>query len=472
MLRVGIRFPMAGGARSLRLAARMCSLRVAPRFDQGAGTTSGSQPVILLEATLNYTGSGASTIRMRSYPSHLSGNIASGQSLVIEGCVGDGYPAIVGAVGSFSNEGSIALTSAKHGENDCGGNDGATLNVENGGTLTNAGTITAEAGIGGARQIGGNLTNDRRVSLGAGTTLHVTGSYTEDSAGTLEAMIGGASAFGALSVNGSATLAGTVLARQVDSFKGESGQKFAILTAASRSGAFGHISGATIGPDLYYAPVDTATGTNLVVLEGESPEKVPTNVTKPTISGGTQQGQTIVLDSRGTWAQEPGEYSYQWLRCEASGANCQAISGAIGQSYLLTAADAGHRISLQVIAYNGAGESAPAEPSAPSPVITALPLHAVAGEAISAVEGVPVTLDGSGSTPASEITKYRWQFGDGAEEEGAGDAVLHHVYASAGKYTATLTVFRGSEKASAPVAVTVTAQPKPAGGGHAAEGVY
>jgi hypothetical protein len=89
-------------------------------------------------------------------------------------------------------------------------------------------------------------------------------------------------------------------------------------------------------------------------------------VTKPTISGGTQQGQTIVLDSSGAWAQEPGEYSYQWLRCESSGANCQAIAGAIGHSYLLTGADAGHRITVQVIAYNNAGESAPAEPSPPA----------------------------------------------------------------------------------------------------------
>ncbi|HTD07901.1 MAG TPA: hypothetical protein VK680_03330, partial [Solirubrobacteraceae bacterium] len=144
-------------------------------FDQGAGTTSGSQPVVLFEATLNYTGSGASTIRMRSYPSHLSGNIASGQSLVLEGCVGGGYPAIVGAVGSFSNEGSIALTSAKHGENDCGGNDGATLNVENGGTLTNAGTITAEAGIGGARSLNGNVTNTGELAVDTGTALQGSG---------------------------------------------------------------------------------------------------------------------------------------------------------------------------------------------------------------------------------------------------------------------------------------------------------
>ncbi|HXA53357.1 MAG TPA: PKD domain-containing protein [Solirubrobacteraceae bacterium] len=440
-------------------------------FNQGAGTTSGSQPVIVEQATLNYTGSGASTIRARSYTNHLTGNISPGQSLVIEGCAGSGYPGYVEAASAFSNEGTITLTSAKHSGSDCGGNDASRLTLASG-TLTNNGAISTEPGTGGERKLESSLANNRLLSLGAGTTLKLTGSYAEAKAGTLETMLGGTSDFGALSATGSATLAGTVLARQVSPFKGESGQKFAILSAASRSGSFGHTSGATIGPDLYYSPVNTATGTNLVVLEGESPEKVPTNETKPAISGGTQQGQTVVLDSPGTWAQAPGEFSYQWLRCEESGANCTAIAGATGQSYLLTAADAHHRISLQVIAYNGAGESAPAEPSSPSPVISALALHAAAGESISAVEGASVTLDGSGSTPAAEITKYRWQFGDGAEAEGAGDAILHHVYATAGKYTAKLTVFRGGEESSASVAVTVTAKPKPAGGGHPAEGVY
>ena len=440
-------------------------------FNEGAGTTSGSQPVTVEAGTLNYTGSGASTIRLRSYYNHLSGNISAGQSLDIEGCVGAGYQAIVDAATGFSNAGSIAFTSAKHGGLDCASNDNVTLNLASG-TLTNTGTVDVEPGTGGERKLEGSLSNEGLVSLGAGTTLKLTGAYTEAAAATLETMIGGASNFGALSVSGAATLAGTVWARQVDSFKGELGQKFAILSAASRSGSFGHTSGATIGPDLYYSPVNTATGTNLDVLEGEPPEKVPTNVTKPTISGGTQQGQTVVLDSPGTWAQSPGEFSYQWLRCEESGSGCTAIAGAIGQSYLLTGADAHHRISLQVIAYNGGGESIPVQPSSPSPVISALALHANAGEAISAVEGASVTLDGTGSTPAAEITKYRWQFGDGAKEEGAGDAILHHTYATAGEYTAKLTVFRGGEESSASVTITVTAKPKPAGGGHPAEGVY
>jgi predicted secreted protein len=440
-------------------------------FNEGAGTTSGTQPVIVESATLNYTGSGASTVRARSYTNQLTGNISPGQSLVIEGCVGNGYPGYVEAAKGFSNEGTIALTSAKHGTSDCGGNDTSRLTLASG-TLTNNGTFSTEPGTGGERKLEGSLSNDGLLSLGAGTTLKLTGAYTEAKAATLETMLGGTSDFGALSVSGSATIAGTVWVRQVNSFKGENGQVFAILGAASRSGAFVHTSGATIGPKLYYSPVNTATGTNLDVLEGEPPEKVPTNVTKPTISGGTQQGQTIVLDGSGTWSHSPGEYSYQWLRCEESGSGCKAIAGATGHSYLLTGADAHHRISLQVIAYNGGGESAPAEPSSPSPVISALALHAAAGESVSAVEGASVTLDGSGSTPASEIAKYRWRFGDGAEEEGAGDAILHHTYATAGEYTAKLTVFRGGEESSASVTITVTAKPQPAEGKKPAEGVY
>jgi Bacterial Ig-like domain (group 3)/PKD domain len=424
-------------------------------FTQGAGTASGTLPVIIRDGALKYTGSGASTIAQYGEGSTLSGTISSGQTLSIQSTCSEHTKTTASA--SFTNNGTIVLTNSST----CGNNASLSLT---GGTLTNKGTISAEEPQGGIRAIEGNLVNERTVLLGAGANLKVTGTYTQQEDGTLLTQIGGTSDFGALSVSESAAIAGTLFVHQVNSFKGEKGQKFAILSAASRSGKFAHTSGATIAPDLYYFAVNTATGTNLEVLEGEPPEKLPTNVTKPTISGGTQQGQTIVLDSHGTWTQSPGEFSYQWLRCEESGSGCKAIAGAIGRNYLLTGADAHHRITLQVTAYDTAGESLPAEPSSASPVISALPLHAAAGESISAVEGVAVTLDGSGSTPSAEISKYRWQFGDGAKEEGAGDAVLHHAYAVNGKYTATLTVFRGSEESSATVTITVTAKPKPAEG--------
>ncbi len=183
-------------------------------FNEGAGTTSGSQPVIVEQGTLNYTGSGASSIRLRSYYDHLSGSISPGQSLAIEACAGGGNPAIVKAATGFSNEGSLTLTSAKHGGADCGGNDYVTFTLESG-TLTNTGTIDVEPGTGGARTFEGGLTNkgtlaidattafggskaaltnEGAVELGAGLELSVSndGTFTNGAGGSISAP-GGAS---------------------------------------------------------------------------------------------------------------------------------------------------------------------------------------------------------------------------------------------------------------------------------------
>ena len=48
-------------------------------FTEGAGTTSGSKPVIVDDGALNYTGSGKSLIALRG-SSKLSGNLAAGHS--------------------------------------------------------------------------------------------------------------------------------------------------------------------------------------------------------------------------------------------------------------------------------------------------------------------------------------------------------------------------------------------------------
>ena len=55
-------------------------------YNQGNGTTSGALPVLAEASNLNFTGGGAATIHERGYYAHLSGNIAHGQTLAIEGC--------------------------------------------------------------------------------------------------------------------------------------------------------------------------------------------------------------------------------------------------------------------------------------------------------------------------------------------------------------------------------------------------
>ena len=75
------------------------------------------------------------------------------------------------------------------------------------------------------------------------------------------------------------------------------------------------------------------------------------NVTPPTISGITVQGQTLSANP-GTWAGAPSGFTYQWARCDAAGANCAPIPGAIAQTYLLGTADAGARLTVTVTAAN------------------------------------------------------------------------------------------------------------------------
>jgi hypothetical protein len=96
----------------------------------------------------------------------------------------------------------------------------------------------------------------------------------------------------------------------------------------------------------------TATALPAVPTLFEEPEL-------PAISGTTMQGQTLSL-SHGYWSNEPTSYADQWQRCDTSGNNCQAITGATAPTYTLTAADVGSTIRVQETASNSEGGSEPA----------------------------------------------------------------------------------------------------------------
>jgi hypothetical protein len=442
-------------------------------FKQGAGTMSGSAPVVVEQSNLEYTGSGASHIVARGdyegYGSELRGNLSPGQYLTIEGScnangVGTSYwgsNAILEASSSFTNAGTITLTDGSGGGPTCNSGTEARLNLPSGATLTNTGTINAEAGLGGQRTLQGATNDEGTIALQPGVTLQENGSYSQGKSGRLRTAIGGTSDFGALSVSGTATLAGTLELAQVNGFKAPKGQRFAIVAAGSRSGGFEFVKGAAITSGLSYAPMYSPTDVTLEAIEGSS-EPVPTEASPPMVSGVARQGHSLVL-THGTWTHSPFEYEDQWLRCSSAGSACEAIAGADGDSYVLSGADAGHTLRVEEVAFDPAGESAPAE-SAATAVVESSQLHAVAGEAVSAVEGAQATFDGSGSSPSAEISSYRWAFGDGETVEGPGDAVVHHAYRTAGNYTATLTVTRGGGHESASVSVSVAAAAKSAEG--------
>jgi hypothetical protein len=134
------------------------------------------------------------------------------------------------------------------------------------GTLKNGGTLEVEAAGGGARTINGNVTNTQRVSLTAGATLEVNGSYTETHTGWIRDYIAGPATFGALKASGAAKLEeGSLRLFQVAPFKGSLGESFPILTAASLTGAFAVLSGTGTGTGRHYTPTYSATGVTLVV---------------------------------------------------------------------------------------------------------------------------------------------------------------------------------------------------------------
>jgi hypothetical protein len=114
----------------------------------------------------------------------------------------------------------------------------------------------------------------------------------------------------------------------------------------------------------------------------------PANTTPPSITGSAVQGQTLAA-SNGSWTGSPAPtFSYQWQRCDGTGNNCQAIAGAIGQTYPCAVADPGSTLDVVVTGTNGAGSALAT--SSPTAVVTAAPVNnAPAGPPVQA-SGPPV----------------------------------------------------------------------------------
>ncbi len=93
-----------------------------------------------------------------------------------------------------------------------------------------------------------------------------------------------------------------------------------------------------------------------------APQAAPIMKGQPTVSGTYVQGHRLTT-SNGSWSSTtPITYSYRWLRCDktgggVNGVTCSVIVAASSRTYLLRAADVGHRIRSHVIATNSDGSS-------------------------------------------------------------------------------------------------------------------
>lgn len=117
----------------------------------------------------------------------------------------------------------------------------------------------------------------------------------------------------------------------------------------------------------------TSHGTVFTKLTGttcDSTTTPPSNSIPPQVGGTTQEGSILGL-TPGTWSGTPAPtLSYQWLRCDNAGANCNVISGSNTTSYTLVTSDAGSTVKARVTATNSAG-SASADSSATGVIATA-----------------------------------------------------------------------------------------------------
>jgi hypothetical protein len=81
----------------------------------------------------------------------------------------------------------------------------------------------------------------------------------------------------------------------------------------------------------------------------------PRNTALPTITGTTEESETLVAWP-GSWeSAEPLTFTYQWGRCAADGGPCASIFGATDSAYVVTAADAGLTLRVRVSAESAAG---------------------------------------------------------------------------------------------------------------------
>jgi len=80
----------------------------------------------------------------------------------------------------------------------------------------------------------------------------------------------------------------------------------------------------------------------------------PELFSKPTVSGLPQVGEVLTA-SPGAWSDKAAKTTFQWQRCDASGASCTDISGATAGTYTVVDADVGSTLRVEVTAANRFG---------------------------------------------------------------------------------------------------------------------
>lgn len=103
---------------------------------------------------------------------------------------------------------------------------------------------------------------------------------------------------------------------------------------------------------------DGSAGANSAPTAVVSSLAAPVNTAEPSITGSAAVGATLTAVP-GTWTGA-STLAYQWLQCDAKGAECQAVQGATEKTYVVRAGDVGHTLRVEVTAKNDGGSTAKA----------------------------------------------------------------------------------------------------------------
>ena len=99
---------------------------------------------------------------------------------------------------------------------------------------------------------------------------------------------------------------------------------------------------------------------------------------EPALEGEAQEGQTLEIIHYAIGGAPAPAVTYEWQRCDPAGEVCEAIGGATGSSYVVTAEDVGHTVRAVIQANNteyvGGGEAS--EATAVSGLVTTPPCTA------------------------------------------------------------------------------------------------
>jgi adhesin/invasin len=221
--------------------------------------------------------------------------------------------------------------------------------------------VDAAGGLVALRNVDGAPTNPSQQSAAAtGTTSPATATVTTDSIigsnnDYVIAFYGGKGNFTFSETNASLTGLWSTATNQIPNGSGQLTGNNVGSGSSGASRANSLVSAGQFAASTAVTPNATLSAANAWMLNVLAFRvAVPYNQALPTTSGTVAVGQTLTA-AVGTWSNSPTGYTYQWLRCDSSGANCSSIAGATASTYALTSADSGSTIRVQVTATNALG---------------------------------------------------------------------------------------------------------------------